>query len=143
MRRRHTQVAAAASGVLRGAQPQAEAGCEWLEGSFELPDLPALPSDARFQLPPIPQLVPTWQQLQSLSRVPEPRATHHSEHHSHKGNVAVSAAGVALGGATLLSLCVGLFVSRTRCQSRLALMRDKAFHSSRGGDISSGSEESL
>ena len=50
----------------------AEGGCEWLPDAFDngwikLPDTPAFPSTSDFTLPPIPRLLPSWQQLQSLT----------------------------------------------------------------------------
>ena len=53
------------------ATPQAEQNCEWInEKSLEaLPAFPDMPEDLKhFRLPPIPQLIPSWQRLQSLER---------------------------------------------------------------------------
>ena len=45
----------------------AEPGCKWLkESSMEFPEVPAFPDKVDFALPPIPRLLPSWQQLQSL-----------------------------------------------------------------------------
>ena len=46
---------------------QPEQGCDWVEKSapqLQLPQFPELP--AKFVVPPIPQLLPGWQRLQSL-----------------------------------------------------------------------------
>lgn len=46
-----------------------ETGCEWVRGGgLEMPAIPDLPGDlpSDFRLPPLPQLLPTWQRLQSL-----------------------------------------------------------------------------
>jgi hypothetical protein len=53
------------------ATPQAEQNCEWInEKSLKaLPAFPDMPEDLKhFRLPPIPQLIPSWQRLQSLER---------------------------------------------------------------------------
>ena len=44
----------------------AEQGCKWVQ-NVELPAFPELPLTLeRFQLPPIPRLMPSWQELQSV-----------------------------------------------------------------------------
>ena len=50
--------------------PAAEPGCEWvlLGEQISLPEMPtSFPPNLDFTLPPIPKLLPSWQQLQSLA----------------------------------------------------------------------------
>ena len=49
----------------------AEPGCQWIEErSFDLPDFPQLPTmHPDFRLPPIPKLLPSWQQLHALRAI--------------------------------------------------------------------------
>lgn len=51
------------------AAAAAEPGCEWIEasaGKLQLPTPSAFPSDVKFSLPPIPWLLPSWQQVAQL-----------------------------------------------------------------------------
>ena len=54
-----------------------DAGCDWLEGESgpELITLPEFPSDVRFRLPPLPQLVPNARQLLLSGRRAHPGGT--------------------------------------------------------------------
>ena len=64
----------ATQGPATGASTRAEpipAGCEWVAArdTLVLPEFPPLPStNSQFSLPPLPRLLPSWQQLQSLTR---------------------------------------------------------------------------
>lgn len=56
--------------------PAADAECAWAapKGSLRLPKLPSLPGSApAFRLPPLPQLLPSWQRLHSLALEEEVR----------------------------------------------------------------------
>ena len=102
---------AAQSAIGRGAttaaqqQPAAEPNCEWISRSdaLELPEFPQLPRELDFALPPIPRLLPSWEQLQQLqSRGVRPAGTleasraHRDEPHASTASSAlVATAGVA------------------------------------------------
>lgn len=72
----HAAQAALGRGPVRAAETAgsaAEPGCEWLgkESRFELPVFPELPFpvDSKFRLPPMPELLPNWRRLISLTHV--------------------------------------------------------------------------
>lgn len=139
---RHAQQLGGSTRGSTRASAIAEPGCEWVQKkSFELPQLPALPSESmHFEMPPIPRLVPTWQRLESLSRVREERMGHS------KGVAASAVAAGALGGAIMIAL--GVFVVRARgLRGRLTLTPVTTSGASRvcrgASEASSESDESL
>lgn len=94
----------------------AKPGCEWLrtDVQLELPSVPELPSDFDFILPPIPQLLPTWQQLQSLNRQhPHLAAALLSPARSQQGSSIINA-GIGLGFVAGVLLVVGVASLRRR-----------------------------
>ena len=92
-------------GTAAQQQPAAEPNCEWISRSdaLELPEFPQLPRELDFALPPIPRLLPSWEQLQQLqSRGVRPAGTleasraHRDEPHASTASSAlVATAGVA------------------------------------------------
>lgn len=101
-----------------------EQGCEWIsEGAqrLELPDAPSFPNDLNFRLPPIPQLLPAWQQLQSLRQVvrqtpqlqPSQQPSQHAEQpHSQWVGLFLGGAGIGVGAGVLLFLAT---IGSRRC----------------------------
>ena len=123
----------------------AEAGCEWLaqrEEALQLPEFPKLEfPKLDFGVPPLPRLVPSWEELQALGAAADPsldasgwRAGGRGGHLSSWGaptqqgggplnahsqaawtRLAVSScAGVTFGGTAALVLIIGLRAARRR-----------------------------
>lgn len=98
--------------------------CSWLEedaSALGLPDFPPLPrreGGAAFSLPPIPMLLPAWQQLQSLAEKRHPELAQQPREQGGAGTRSVGA--FALGGALGAGLgAVLVFVgSKGRCNLR-------------------------
>lgn len=96
----------------------AEAGCDWVrgEGGLELPDIPDFPSN--FRLPPLPQLLPTWQRLQSLAKQQQQPQQWQQQQQTPVWQALGLGASVGLGVGTMLALAVA-YRSRRRCQLRI------------------------
>ncbi len=94
----------------------AEPGCEWIsEGQLNLPDAPSFPTDLNFQIPPIPRLLPAWQQLQSLGSRQERRERAERSHPRFAGRFVGGIAAGALAGAGTLVLVFAVLRTR-RCK---------------------------
>ena len=99
-------------GTSRRPQPAlaTEPGCKWLEvreleGFPDFPAFPAAPHE--FRLPPIPRLVPSWEQLRALSLAhgPHQSASARPAPTEQNGWLAQMSAGAAMGaGGALLAL---------------------------------------
>ena len=120
-----------------------DSNCQWLEQSeLGLPDFPAFPfaddgGSFPWQLPPLPQLVPSWERLQALVAADEFHAAFTegnvakdvaAKHSSAKSAVITPAALAPLAGAGLtvgIIFTIGLFVANRRQyrSSRIAATR--------------------
>lgn len=85
-----------AASTMAGAEP----GCEWLMASpeeLQLPDFPML-GGLEFSLPPIPMLLPSWEQLRMHS--------HGDVHHKEREPAASTMSPLAIGSSGILAFAV-------------------------------------
>lgn len=107
------------SAAARAAPQSSEPGCSnWLlESKLELPELPSLPNDMKFQLPPLPRLIPEFNFLQQLVSQPSKQQRLASNEQSSSQDLGVSLAALAAGGgggALVVLLAVALTWGRSR-----------------------------
>ena len=95
-----------APGAAEGAT---EPGCEWVSERLRLPEFPPLPDRFHFTVPPLPRMMPSWQQLHSLGMESAPP---HTVRHAVMPMSIGAAAGVLLGAA-----CVAISVRQTLRQT--------------------------
>ena len=114
----------------RASLQAAEQGCEWLErteGLQRLPELPEFPQDARFTIPPIPKLLPTWAELQS-SRLQPPSHSESELHgrwpqqeHDATATVRIHSLAVGAGMGIMVASAITCALVATRAATRAAV----------------------
>jgi len=94
-----------------GGGAGAEPGCEWVTEELQLPDFPSL-NGFEFSVPPIPRLLPSWQQLQLHSymdgRTAEPQLVARTS----LGSLALAMGSSGIGTFSFATACIALVLRR-------------------------------
>lgn len=111
-----------ANGARSFETPQPEpltSGCEWVGERLQLPEFPSFPTDKSFSLPPIPQLLPSWQHLQGLVEHRQAILALSSPQTSQQGATSAAVAGAGAGAVAAVFL-LGLLSLGRRFNTRRA-----------------------